>query len=41
MNLLYRIEGTLSKFLKRIAETDQLIIDDFGIRSLDKQQTRE
>lgn len=35
---LARMEGTLPKFLSRIAETDLLIIDDFGIRSLDKQQ---
>ena len=33
-----RIEGTLSKFFKKLADTDLLIIDDFGIRSLDKQQ---
>ena len=33
-----RIEGTLSKFFKKIADTDLLIIDDFGVRSLDKQQ---
>ena len=33
-----RIEGTLSKFFKKPADTDLLIIDDFGVRSLDKQQ---
>lgn len=33
-----RIEGTLSKFFKKLADTDLLIIDDFGVRSLDKQQ---
>ena len=33
-----RMEGTLTKFFNRIADTDLLIIDDFGVRSLDKQQ---
>ena len=33
-----RIEGTHSKFFKKLADTDLLIIDDFGVRSLDKQQ---
>lgn len=33
-----RMEGTIARFFNRIAETDLLIIDDFGIRSLDKQQ---
>ena len=33
-----RMEGTLVRFFNRLAETDLLIIDDFGIRSLDKQQ---
>ena len=33
-----RMEGTLAKFFNRIADTDLLIIDDFGVRSLDKQQ---
>ena len=33
-----RMEGTLTKFFKKIADTDLLIIDDFGVRSLDKQQ---
>lgn len=35
---LARMEGTLTKFFNRIAETDLLILDDFGVRSLDKQQ---
>jgi len=33
-----RMEGTLTKFFNKIADTDLLIIDDFGVRSLDKQQ---
>ena len=33
-----RIEGTLTRFFGGMADTDLLIIDDFGIRSLDKQQ---
>ena len=33
-----RMEGTLTRFFNRIADTDLLIIDDFGVRSLDKQQ---
>lgn len=33
-----RMEGTLTKFFNKIAGTDLLIIDDFGVRSLDKQQ---
>ena len=33
-----RMEGTLTKFFNRIADTDLFIIDDFGVRSLDKQQ---
>jgi len=33
-----RMEGMLAKFFNRIADTDLLIIDDFGVRSLDKQQ---
>ena len=33
-----RMEGMLTKFFNRIADTDLLIIDDFGVRSLDKQQ---
>lgn len=35
---LARMEGTLTKFFNRIAETDLLILDDFGVKSLDKQQ---
>ena len=33
-----RMEGTLTRFFSRMADTDLLIIDDFGVRSLDKQQ---
>ena len=33
-----RMEGTLTRFFNKIADTDLLIIDDFGVRSLDKQQ---
>ena len=33
-----RMEGTVVRYFNRLAETDLLIIDDFGIRSLDKQQ---
>ena len=33
-----RMEGMVVRFFNRLAETDLLIIDDFGIRSLDKQQ---
>ena len=30
--------SALSKFFKKLADTNLLIIDDFGVRSLDKQQ---
>jgi len=33
-----RMEGTLTKFFAKLAETDLVIIDDFGVKSLDKQQ---
>ena len=33
-----RMEGTLTKLFARLADTDLIIIDDFGVRSLDKQQ---
>lgn len=33
-----RLEGTLHKLLERLAKMDLLILDDFGIISLDQQQ---
>ena len=33
-----RMVGPVVKFFDRLADTDLLIIDDFGVRSLDKQQ---
>ena len=33
-----RMEGTLTKYFARLADTDLIIIDDFGVKSLDKQQ---
>lgn len=35
---LSRLEGSLTKFFNRLADTDLLILDDFGVKSLDKQQ---
>ena len=33
-----RMEGPVVRFFDRLADADLLIIDDFGVRSLDKQQ---
>jgi DNA replication protein DnaC len=33
-----RIEGTTIRFLDKIAKTDLLILDDFGLSSMEKQQ---
>ncbi len=33
-----RMEGTLTRCFARMADTDLIIIDDFGVKSLDKQQ---
>lgn len=33
-----RLEGTLQKLLDRLSKTDQLILDDFGLVSLEQQQ---
>ena len=32
------MEGPLTKFFAKLAETDLVIFDDFGVKSLDKQQ---
>jgi len=33
-----RIDGTIYKFIEKLAKTALLIIDDFGLAHLDKQQ---
>jgi len=33
-----RIDGTIYKFIEKLAKTELLIIDDFGLAHLDKQQ---
>lgn len=33
-----RLEGTIFKFFEKLAKTDLLILDDFGLTHLDKQQ---
>lgn len=33
-----RLEGTIFKFFERLAKTELLILDDFGLTHLDKQQ---
>lgn len=33
-----RIDGSIYKFLEKISKTDLLILDDFGLAHLDKQQ---
>ena len=33
-----RIEGTISKFFDKLAKTDLLILDDFGLAYLEQQQ---
>jgi DNA replication protein DnaC len=35
---MYRAEGTILRFMERLAKTDLLIIDDFGLTQLDRQQ---
>lgn len=35
---LSRLDGTLFKFFEKLAKTDLLILDDFGLTHLDKQQ---
>ena len=35
---LARVSGTLHRFFSKLAQTDLLIIDDFGIKVLDGQQ---
>lgn len=35
---LARIEGTIYKFIEKLAKTDLFILDDFGLTHLDKQQ---
>ena len=33
-----RVEGTIFKFFEKLAKTDLLILDDFGLTYLEKQQ---
>jgi DNA replication protein DnaC len=33
-----RLEGTIYKFFEKLAKTDLLILDDFGLTHLEKQQ---
>ena len=33
-----RIEGTIYKFFEKVAKTDLLILDDFGLTHLEQQQ---
>jgi DNA replication protein DnaC len=35
---LSRLDGTVFKFFEKLAKTDLLILDDFGLTHLDKQQ---
>lgn len=36
-----RLEGTIIKFFEKIAKTDLLIIDDFGLKRLEPQQQQD
>ena len=36
-----RIEGVMMRFFEKLAKTDLLILDDFGIGSMDNQQQQD